>query len=193
MTRPMASQMRKRIQVMMGNPAMSRKQKITLSAPISGKILEMSVAAGEYKNDTNTPVMTIADLSTVWMSASVPETRIRYIDVGEAVYAEFSAYPGEVFRARVMRIADTVDAQTRTIKVDAEIPNPAGRLRPAMFGQIHHVHDPVPKPSVPVAAVIEASGIAMAMPRSSAPAHHDTRLSIDCRNPPRLRSLMVYE
>src|SRR4029077_19496425 len=48
-------------------------QKITLSAPASGKVLEMSVAAGEYKNDTNTPVITIADLSTVWVSSDVPE------------------------------------------------------------------------------------------------------------------------
>lgn len=127
-------------------------------APISGKVMEIAVAPGEYRNDTSASLMTVADLSTVWMSASVPETRIRYIDVGEAVYAEFSAYPGEVFRARVMRIADTVDTQTRTIKVDAEIPNPSGRLRPAMFGQIHHVHEPVPKPAVPVSAVIETNG-----------------------------------
>jgi cobalt-zinc-cadmium efflux system membrane fusion protein len=127
-------------------------------APISGKVMEIAVAPGEYRNDTSASLMTIADLSTVWMSALVPETRIRYIEVGEAVRAEFSAYPGEEFRARVMRIADTVDSQTRTIKVDAEIPNPAGRLRPAMFGQIHHVHDPVPEPAVPVAAVIETNG-----------------------------------
>ena len=124
-------------------------------APISGKVMEIAVASGEYRNDTSASLMTIADLHTVWMSALVPETKIRYIDVGEAVRAEFSAYPGEVFRARVMRIADTVDPQTRTIKVEAEIPNPAGRLRPAMFGQIHHVHDPVPKPAVPVSAVIQ--------------------------------------
>ena len=127
-------------------------------APISGKVMEIAVAPGEYRNDTSASLMTIADLRTVWMSALVPETKIRYIEVGEAVYAEFSAYPGEVFRARVMRIADTVDPQTRTIKVDAEIPNTAGRLRPAMFGQIHHVHDPVPEPAVPVSAVVQTGG-----------------------------------
>ena len=109
-------------------------------APISGKVMEIAVAPGEYRNDTSASLMTIADLSTVWMSALVPETRIRYIEVGEAVRAE------------------SVDSQTRTIKVDAEIPNPAGRLRPAMFGKIHHVHDPVPEPAVPVAAVIETNG-----------------------------------
>ena len=124
-------------------------------APIGGKVMEIAVAPGEYRNDTSASLMTIADLNAVWMSALVPETKIRYIEVGEAVRAEFSAYPGEVFRARVMRIADQVDPQTRTIKVEAEIPNPAGRLRPAMFGQIHHVHEPVPKPAVPVSAVIQ--------------------------------------
>jgi len=127
-------------------------------APISGKVMAIAVAPGEYRNDTSASLMTIADLHAVWMSALVPETKIRYIEVGEAVRAEFSAYPGEVFRARVMRIADAVDPQTRTIKVDAEIPNPTGRLRPAMFGQIHHVHDPVPKPAVPVSAVIQTGG-----------------------------------
>jgi RND family efflux transporter MFP subunit len=102
--------------------------------------------------------MTINDLRTVWMSALVPETRIRYIQVGESVRAEFSAYPGEVFQARVMRIADTVDPQTRTIRVDAEIPNPSGRLRVGMFGQFHHLHTPVQKVAVPVAAVVETNG-----------------------------------
>ena len=52
-------------------------QKITVNSPISGKILEMSVAAGEYRNDTNTPVMTIADLSTVWVSSDVAESAIQ--------------------------------------------------------------------------------------------------------------------
>lgn len=127
-------------------------------APINGKVMEIAVAPGEYRNDTSASLMTIADLRTVWMSALVPETRIRYIDVGEAVRAEFSAYPGEEFHARVMRIADTVDSQTRTIKVDAEIANPSGRLRPAMFGQIHHEHEPVPKPAVPVSAVVQTGG-----------------------------------
>ena len=43
-------------------------------APISGKVLEMSVAPGEYRNDTNAPLMTIADLSTVWVASDVPES-----------------------------------------------------------------------------------------------------------------------
>ena len=131
---------------------------VRLRAPISGKVTEIAVAPGEYRGDNTASLMTVTDLRTVWMSALVPETKIRYITVGEAVSAQFAAYPGEVFRARVMRIADSVDPQTRTIRVEAEIANPAGRLRTAMFGQIHHLHDLDRKPAVPVAAMVSENG-----------------------------------
>jgi membrane fusion protein, heavy metal efflux system len=131
---------------------------VSTRAPISGKVTEIAVAPGEYRNDSTASLMTITDLHTVWISALVPESKIRHIQMGESVHAEFAAYPGEVFRARVMRISDTVDPQTRTIKVDAEIPNPSSRLRIGMFGQFHHLHDPVARPAVPVSAVVETNG-----------------------------------
>ena len=131
---------------------------VHVRAPIGGKVMEIAVAPGEYRDDLTASMMTITELHTVWMCALVPESKIHHVQVGEPVHAEFAAYPGEVFRARVMRISDTVDPQTRTIKVDAEIPNPAGRLRLGMFGQFHHLHDPVEKPAVPVSAVIETNG-----------------------------------
>jgi cobalt-zinc-cadmium efflux system membrane fusion protein len=133
-------------------------QKITLRAPISGKVLEMSVAAGEYRNDTNTPVMTIADLSTVWVSSDVPESAIRFIQVGERIDVELTAYPGETFHGRVTRIADTVDPQTRTIKVRAEMENSKGKLRPEMYGTIRHTDSMKTQPVVPVGAVLQGDG-----------------------------------
>ena len=133
-------------------------QKITLRAPISGKVLEMSVAAGEYRNDTNTPVMTIADLSTVWVSSDVAESAIRFIQVGERIDVELTAYPGETFHGRVTRIADTVDPQTRTIKVRAEMENSRGKLRPEMYGTIRHTDSMKTLPVVPVGAVLQGDG-----------------------------------
>ena len=133
-------------------------QKVTLRAPISGKVLEMSVAAGEYRNDTNTPVMTIADLSTVWVSSDVAESAIRFIQVGERIDVELTAYPGETFHGRVTRIADTVDPQTRTIKVRAEMENSKGKLRPEMYGTIRHTDSMKTLPVVPVGAVLQGDG-----------------------------------
>jgi cobalt-zinc-cadmium efflux system membrane fusion protein len=133
-------------------------QKVTVAAPISGKVLDMSVAAGEYRNDTNAPVMTIADLSTVWVASDVPESAIRFIQVGERIDVELTAYPGETFHGRVTRIADTVDPQTRTIKVRAEMDNSQGKLRPEMYGTIRHTDTMRVLPVVPVGAVVQGDG-----------------------------------
>ncbi len=133
-------------------------QKITVPAPMSGRVLELSIAPGEYRNDTNAPVMTIADLQTVWVSADVPETAIRFIREGERVDISLAAYPGETFRGRVMRIADTVDPQTRTIKVRAEMDNAKRRFRPEMFCSIRHTEGMRSMPVLPVGAVVQDEG-----------------------------------
>lgn len=133
-------------------------QKVVVRAPIAGKVLEVSVAPGEYRNDPNNSLMTIADLSTVWVTADVPESAIRFVQRGERVEIELTAYPGEQFPGRVTQIADLVDPQTRTIKVRAELANPAGRLRPEMFGQIRHIDSVRRLPWVPVAAVVHIQG-----------------------------------
>lgn len=133
-------------------------QQVVLTAPLSGKVLEMSVTAGEYRSDLNAPTMTIADLSTVWVSSDVPESFIRFVNVGEHIDVTLTAYPGEVFRGRVTRIADTVDPQTRTIKVRAEMQNPGGRFRPEMFGSIRHTEGLRRSPVLPAGAVVQGDG-----------------------------------
>jgi membrane fusion protein, heavy metal efflux system len=133
-------------------------QRLTVAAPISGKVLDVSVAPGEFRNDTNAPLVTIADLSTVWFASDVPESAIRFIDPGEHEDIELAAYPGQVFRARVTRISDTVDPATRTIKVRAEMVNPGGKLRPEMYGSARHVDAVIVRPVVPASAVIQSDG-----------------------------------
>jgi membrane fusion protein, heavy metal efflux system len=133
-------------------------QKVVVQSPIAGKVLEMSAVPGEYRNDTNTPLMTVADLGTLWVSADVPESSIRLIGLGEKIQITLLAYPGEEFSGRVTRIADTVDPQTRTVKVRAELDNSLGRFRPEMFAQIRHTDSTQNVPVVPVGAVIQADG-----------------------------------
>lgn len=132
------------------------RQKIAVRSPLSGKITEMTVVAGEYRNDLSAPLMTVADLSTVWVSADVPESSIRLVKVGERFDVTLSAFPGETFQSRVARIADSVDPETRTIEVWAELANPQGRFRPDMFGEVRHIESFHRVPVVPVSAVIQA-------------------------------------
>jgi len=148
-----AEEARHRLDLLGVDPA-HHTHEITVRAPISGKVLEIAVAPGEYRTDLAVPLMTIADLSTVWVSSQVPESSIRFIEVGEPIEIELAAFPGELFHGRVRRIADTVDVQTRTVKVQAELDNRAGRLRPEMFGSIRHTHGSRSWPAVPVSAVV---------------------------------------
>jgi cobalt-zinc-cadmium efflux system membrane fusion protein len=133
-------------------------QFVTLSAPASGKVTEVAVAPGEYRSDTAAPVLTIADLRTVWVSADVPESAIRLIQVGERVAITFPAFPDRTFAGRVMRIGDLVDPETRTIKVRAELQNPQGQFRPEMFAQVRHDHGTRKLPVLPKGAVLQQEG-----------------------------------
>ncbi len=130
-------------------------QEVVLRSPLAGKVLELSVVPGEFRNDTSASVMTIADLSSVWVTSQVPESYIRFVQTGERVEINLVAYPGEKFEGRVSRIADTVDPQTRTVKVQAEMDNREGRFRPEMYGSIHHVESTAPMTVIPYAAVVQ--------------------------------------
>jgi cobalt-zinc-cadmium efflux system membrane fusion protein len=150
-------QARRRLQIL-GIGSETFGQRVTIHAPISGKVLEMSVVNGEFRNDLSAPVMTIADLSSVWVTSDVPETAIRLVRMGEPVKIEFAAYPGETFHGRVAQIGDTVDPQTRTVKVRAELQNPGGRLKPQMFGNIQLAEQTESRPTVPAGSVIATDG-----------------------------------
>lgn len=149
-------------------------QKIVVRAPIPGKVLEVNVAPGEFRNDPNSVLMTIADLGTVWVTADIPESSIRFIQRGERIETELTAYPGEIFPGRVTQIGDMVDPQTRTIKVRGELDNRSGRLRPEMFGQIRHIDAVRPMPCVPLAAVVQVQGRSVVFVES-APGKYDQR------------------
>ena len=150
----------RRLQILGLKPGMFN-QKVTVMAPIPGKILEMSVVGGEYRNDTNASLMTIANLSSVWVTSEVPESSIRFYRIGGSVAVELVAYPDEKFYARVTHISDTVDPQMRTVKVRAELDNPAGRFRPDMSGRVLYSEAVRPRPAVPEGAILRSEGRTM--------------------------------
>jgi cobalt-zinc-cadmium efflux system membrane fusion protein len=153
-------QARRRVQIL-GISTTAFGQCVTVSAPISGKVMEMSVVNGEFRNDLSAPLLTIADLSSVWVTSDVPETAIRLVKTGQPMKIELSAYPGETFRGRVTLIGDTVDPQTRTVKVRAELANPDGRLKPEMFGNIQLADQTEERPTIPAGAIIATDGKAL--------------------------------
>jgi len=140
------------------------QQALVVAAPITGVVTDIAVTPGDYRAavssaaDVTTPLMSIADLSTVWVSSDVPEPFMRLIHIGESVEITFVAYPGEKFAGRVARVGSTLDPQTRTLKVHVDLPNQQRRFVPEMFGTIRFAGPPRPMPVVPAAAIVQEYG-----------------------------------
>ena len=151
-------QARRRLELL-GLKAGQFQQRVVVNAPISGKVMEISVVEGEFRNEINTPLVTITDLSHVWVESEVPESKIRLFHVGGIVELELIAFPGETFRAKITRLADSVDSDTRTVKVDSELVNTGGKLRPDMFGSLRYSAGEMMSPWVPGEAVVRLNGV----------------------------------
>src|SRR6185295_5698940 len=81
----------------------------------------------------STPLITLADLSTVWVLVDVFERDIHLIHRGQKVSVTAAAYPSRTFTAAVERISDKVDPETRTLKVRLLVSNPGALLKSEMF------------------------------------------------------------
>lgn len=131
---------------------------LVVRAPLAGKVLDMAVAPGVFWDDTSVPMMTVADLSILWVISNVPEVGVSKIHVGESLEVHLTAHPERVFSATVTRVADTVDPDSHTVEVRGELANEDGHLRPEMFGQIRHADALAKMPVVPLSAVLQAAG-----------------------------------
>ncbi|MFN3733308.1 efflux RND transporter periplasmic adaptor subunit [Comamonas testosteroni] len=114
----------------------SSRGSYVIKSPISGRVVEMAGSQGGYWNDVNASVMTVADLSKVWLSASVPERDLAHVDVGQEAHIALTAYPDLKLEGRVQYVGEIVDTATRSVKVRVAVDNREGRLRPGMFARV---------------------------------------------------------
>lgn len=108
---------------------------LTLHAPAGGVVLEKRAVQG-MRFMPGEMLYQIADLSTVWVIAEVFEQDLGQVRLGQKADVTFAALPGTVTTGKVTFIYPTLNAQTRTAKVRIEVPNPAGTLRPALYGAV---------------------------------------------------------
>ena len=127
---------------------------LVVRAPLSGRIVEYKVAPGEYRNDLADPLMTIADLSQVWVTASVQEKDIRRVSPGEDAQVTLGAYPGDAWPGKVLFVGDLLRSETRTIPVRVALENADRRLRPGMFGSVRFTESAAAELVVPPAAIV---------------------------------------
>jgi Cu(I)/Ag(I) efflux system membrane fusion protein len=108
---------------------------ITVIAPSSGVVVNRGVTVGTSV-DPSTTLLTIADLSRVWILAEVPEANIPGIRVGASAQLDFPASGRQPFQARVDFLYPTLTDRTRTLRVRFSAANPGGTLRPGLYGTV---------------------------------------------------------
>ncbi|MGE4220727.1 MAG: efflux RND transporter periplasmic adaptor subunit [Alphaproteobacteria bacterium] len=81
----------------------------------------------------NTPIVSVLDIGNLVAVVFATERDLVRIGIGQSVMVMADPYPGETFEGRVARIAPLLRETSRQARVEVELPNPAGRLRPGMF------------------------------------------------------------
>ncbi|MCI0453836.1 MAG: efflux RND transporter periplasmic adaptor subunit [Candidatus Dadabacteria bacterium] len=109
--------------------------KVAVRAPFPGTLVERHATLGEVIEPA-AKLFILADLSTLWFIADVPEKDIPLLKTGLSVEIKVSPYPNEVFKGAITYIGDQIDPSTRTVKVRTEVDNSLGKLKPEMFATI---------------------------------------------------------
>jgi multidrug efflux system membrane fusion protein len=103
-----------------------------IRAPFAGKLGIRQIDLGQYLNP-GAPIVTLTDPSMLYANFTLPSYRRPQISVGQRVEVTSDAYPGRVFTAEITTIEPQMSPDTRTISIQATLPNPDGALLPGMF------------------------------------------------------------
>ena len=109
--------------------------KMTLRAPFSGQIGLREVSVGEYVN-AGQELVTLVRLDPIEVDFSVPESVLRQLSRGQKISITIDGSPNDRFGGEVVAIDPSIDVNSRSVKLRAQIANPDGRLRPGQFAQL---------------------------------------------------------
>ncbi|GAB4234161.1 MAG: hypothetical protein OHK0028_10280 [Deltaproteobacteria bacterium] len=130
------------------------RRTVTLNAPVSGYVTGKEIFEGT-RVMPGMDLLTVTDLSRVWIEADLYEYEAQSVRVGQAAVLETVADPGGKIKGRVAYIYPTLSPETRTLKVRFDFPNPGLRLKPQMYANVSLDLHSVTGVVVPDSALIE--------------------------------------
>jgi len=129
----------------------------SLTSPLDGIVRERHVTVGQYVA-AGSPVVTVVRMHPLRLRAAVPEREAHSVRVGQPVRLTVEGST-TVHEARVARVSPAIDETTRTLMVEAEVPNPRSVLRPGSFANAEIVTAARRMAiSVPLSAVLDDGG-----------------------------------
>ncbi len=106
-----------------------------IRAPFSGYIADCEINVGSYIS-AGQKCMKLIDISAIKIVAEVTETQLAKIKTGNIAEVEFVAYPGEIFKGRVVEMNPYIDIERRVGKVVVLVENIKERIKPGMFANV---------------------------------------------------------
>jgi multidrug efflux system membrane fusion protein len=125
-----------------------------IRAPFSGQLGVRQIELGQYLT-TGAPIVTLTDLSTLYVNFTLASHLRPEISVGQQVNVTADAFPGRVFTAKVTTIEPQISPDTRTMQVQATMTNPGNALLPGMFVNAAVVLPPRPDTMVVPETAVE--------------------------------------
>ncbi|GAB4380956.1 MAG: hypothetical protein Kow0042_31360 [Calditrichia bacterium] len=132
------------------------KKSIPLNSPANGVVVHKNAVEGIFvKQGSN--LYQIADLSTVWVYASLYDYELPWISPGQEAEMELSYLPGKTFRGTISYIYPYLEQKTRNARIRLEFPNPDLELKPGMYANVYLQGKVIPNTLVlPTEAVLRS-------------------------------------
>lgn len=115
--------------------AKQRLADAVIRSPLTGVIAERRIDVGEHLGEAGVAFV-VNQTAPLRLRFSIPERYLGRIGQGQKVVAAVDPYPGEKFVGEIHTVGGVVDPSSRTILVEAELPNADNRLRPGLFARV---------------------------------------------------------
>ena len=127
----------------------------TVKAPFDGVITVRNVDVGALVSTGTTLLYRIAQIGTLRTYVNVPQASVNAVRVGQPATVTVSHLPGRTFRGTIARTANALDAASRTMLVEVDVPNTDGALFPGVYAEVDlSGARPNPPLVVPAAAIL---------------------------------------
>ncbi|MDR0348358.1 MAG: efflux RND transporter periplasmic adaptor subunit [Tannerella sp.] len=130
-------------------------QPLKVVSPIPGEVVKCNITLGSYAKSDAEPLVVVADLSHVWVTALVRERYFGAIAHGDRAEVFTDAHPDKIIRGTIYYIGEMLDEETRSLEVIVECDNTGRELKPGMFCEIHFLNSPAKAMLLPSTAVMQ--------------------------------------
>ncbi|HMK43324.1 MAG TPA: efflux RND transporter periplasmic adaptor subunit [Dissulfurispiraceae bacterium] len=131
-----------------------RLAKTRIVAPFAGVVKEKKISRGDFVKN-GSPAFAVIQTHILKLNFSVPERDVGKLRQGQEVAIRVDAFPEREFTGKINIVSPSLDDKTRTLKIEALIPNDDNILKPGLFARVQHYTGPVRAVIVvPIVAVL---------------------------------------